>query len=335
MSEESDKLEKFQFLDLHPHVSFGTASDRYAGWIGQVYSANRYVNRITRRTKKVGGKAFVEEVLPVDSVKEYFQHFRVLELDFTFYRPLLDKEGKPTQSFHLLHRYREHLKDRDRLILKVPQAICAMKLRRGKAYVENDQYLNPEVFSRQFYEPAKELLDPWLEGLIFEQEYQRKQDRLPPEKLAADFDAFFSAVPKDTIYHVELRTEAFLSEPVFSIFEKHGLGQVLSNWTWLPPLPSQFSLSDRKIFNADRTCIVRLMTPLGMRYAEAYAKAHPFNALVDGMLDEQQVEKTAELMREILNGGAQINVIVNNRHGGNAPLTAQHIAKQFLAMVPD
>jgi len=335
MSEESDKLVKLQFRDLHPAVFFGTASDRYAGWIGQIYSEDSYAGRITRRKKTVGGKSFVEEVLPVDSVKEYFQHFRVLELDFTFYRPLLDKEGKPTQNFHLLQDYRQHLTDKDRLILKVPQAICAMKLRRGKTYVENDQYLNPDFFLRQFYEPAKALLGPRLGGLIFEQEYQRKQDRLPPEKLAADFDAFFSTVPKDTCYHVELRTEAFLSEPVFSIFEKHGLGQVLSNWTWLPPIPRQFSLSDNRILNADKTCMIRLMTPLGVRYAEAYARAHPFNALVDGMLNEQQVRHTAELIHTAVNNGGKVNIIVNNRYGGNAPLTAQHIAKQFLAMVSD
>jgi uncharacterized protein YecE (DUF72 family) len=32
------------------------------------------------------GKTFIEEVLPVDSVQEYFEHFPVLEIDFTFYR---------------------------------------------------------------------------------------------------------------------------------------------------------------------------------------------------------------------------------------------------------
>ena len=77
------------------------------------------------------------------------------------------------------------------------------------------------------------------------------------------------------------------------------------------------------------------MTPLGVRYAEAYARAHPFNALVDGMLNEQQVRHTAELIHTAVNNGGKVNIIVNNRYGGNAPLTAQHIAKQFLAMVSD
>jgi len=329
MPRESSKLEHFQFRDLHQNVFMGTASDRYAGWIGQIYSEDRYANGITRRTKSVGGKSFVENVLPVESVREYFQHFRVLELDFTFYRPLMDKDGKPTQNFHVLQTYRRHLNKEDQIILKVPQTVFARKLRRGGAYVENEQYLNPEIFIRQFYEPAMELLAPWLGGFIFEQEYQRKQDRSSPEELATELDNFFGAIPEDTRYHVELRTETFLSGPVFSVFEKYGLGQVLSHWTWLPPLSRQFALSSRMFFNAGRSCIIRLMTPRGMRYEDAYARAHPFNALVEGMLNRQMVKETAGLMREAVDQDAQPHVIINNRSGGNAPIIAQKVAEEF------
>jgi uncharacterized protein YecE (DUF72 family) len=40
--------------------------------------------------------------MPVDSVGEYFEHFPVLEIDFTFYRPLLDQDNDPTQNFQVL-----------------------------------------------------------------------------------------------------------------------------------------------------------------------------------------------------------------------------------------
>ena len=43
MSEERLKeSDQFQFRDLHPLVSLGAASDRYAGWLGQIYSERRY-----------------------------------------------------------------------------------------------------------------------------------------------------------------------------------------------------------------------------------------------------------------------------------------------------
>ena len=324
-------IEHFRFRDLHPNVFMGTASDRYAGWIGQIYSGERYANKIGRRSKRVGGKTFVEEVLPVASVEEYFRHFRILELDFTFYRPLLDKGGKATQNLHALRTYTQYLNKTDRLILKVPQAIFAKKLWRKGSHIENEEYLNPEVFTRQFYEPALGVLAAWLDSLIFEQEYQRKQDRPSPKNFSKELDTFFSAIPKDSLYHVELRTESLLTDPVFDVLEKHGVGQVLSHWTWLPSLSRQFSLSGRKFLNAGKRSVVRLRTPRGMRYQEAYARAHPFSAMVDGMLNPQMVDETADIMGAAIADDTQINVIINNRSGGNAPIIAQKIAKEFLA----
>jgi uncharacterized protein YecE (DUF72 family) len=331
--ENGPDLKRFQFRDLHPKVYMGTASDRYSGWIGQIYSEGRYKGRTGSRSKMVKGESFAEEVLPVESVEEYFQHFRTLELDFTFYRSLMDMEGRPTQNFHLLHNYRQHLNRDDRIILKVPQNIFARKLRRGSKYLQNEEYLDPEIFVQRFYQPALELLGPWLDGLIFEQEYQRKEERSSPQEMGQELDTFFKEIPRDDRYHVELRTETFLAAPIFDVFEKYGIGQVLSHWTWLPPLSRQFKLSGRRFLNAARCCIIRLMTPRGMRYEKAYAKAHPFNALVDGMLNLQMVKETADLMKAAIQEDVRINVIVNNRAGGNAPLIAQQIAREFLSQL--
>jgi uncharacterized protein YecE (DUF72 family) len=93
--EEKSDLERYQFRELHPNISIGMASDRYAGWIGQVYSEGRYTKGIKHRTHKIGKKSFSEEVLPVESLEEYFEHFPILEIDYIFYRVLLDKSGEP------------------------------------------------------------------------------------------------------------------------------------------------------------------------------------------------------------------------------------------------
>jgi hypothetical protein len=122
----------FHFRNLHAQILIGTAIDRYAGWVGQIYSQDRYRNRITSRTRIIGGKSFTEKVLPVDSVEEYFEHFPVLEADFIFYRPLLDQDGKPTQNYQVLKKYAQHLNEGDRIILKVPQMITAQKKHRRK-----------------------------------------------------------------------------------------------------------------------------------------------------------------------------------------------------------
>ena len=327
-------LEKFRFRGLHPKVFIGTTTDRYAGWIGQIYSKERYQARISRRTHTVGGKSFVEEVLPIDSVGECFEHFPVLEIDYTFYRPLLEKDGRPTQNYRVLQEYRQHVREGDHLILKVPQLIFAQKLRRGREYVPNEAYLNPEIFTSKFYKPATELLDSAISGFIFEQEYQRKQDRAPVEKMASALDAFFEAIPKDNRYHVEIRTESYLTTPIFDVLEKHGVGQVLSHWTWLPPLRKQFIKAGSRFFNSGRQCILRLLTPRGMSYEDSYAKAHPFDRLVEGMLQPEMVKETAQLILTGARQGLRMNALVNNRARGNAPMIARQIAERLLEVQP-
>ena len=320
----------FNFRNLHPQVLIGTASDRYAGWIGQIYCPDRYTGRITKRTKIIAGKTFIEEVLPIDSVEEYFHHFQVLEIDFTFYRPLIDQNGQNTQNYQVLENYRRHLKDGDRIILKVPQIITSQKIHRGEQYLENEDYLNPKIFTEQFYKPAVNLLGSNLTGFIFEQEYQRQQDRASVNKMARDLDSFFKAIPKDTRYHLELRTDQYLRDQVFEVMEKYGVGQILSHWTWLPPLRKQLAKASGRFFNSGNECLIRLMTPLDVRYEDAYVKAHPFDRLVDGMMQPEMVLETVEIMKTAIEKGVMVNLIINNRSGGNAPLIAEEIGKKFM-----
>ncbi len=145
---------------------------------------------------------------------------------------------------------------------------------------------------------------------------------------------FFDGIPKDDRYHIELRTDALLSAPYFQVLEKYGIGQVLSHWTWLPPLRKQLNKNKGKFPNAENQCIVRLMTPLRMRYEEAYLKAYPFDKLIDGMMSHHMVEETVEIMSTAIREGVSVNVIINNRAGGNAPLIAQRVSEKFLEMLP-
>jgi hypothetical protein len=52
--------------------------------------------------------------------------------------------------------------------------------------------------------------------------------------------------------------------------------------------------------------------------------------MVEGMLNSQMIEDTAQLIREAVKREKGIAVIINNRAGGNGPLIAQQIAKRFL-----
>jgi uncharacterized protein YecE (DUF72 family) len=327
--------EQFLFRGLHNRVKIGTASDRYSGWLGQIYSPDLYTGRITKRTNQVGGKSYVEEVLPVDSLTEYFQHFDILEVDYTYYGLLLEQEKetatryKPSQNYHVLTKYREYLNSKDGIILKVPQVLCSKRLYRSGKYADNKLYLNAEIFTKQFYEPAVKILGTNLTGFIFEQEYHRRQDRLKVEDLAKELDTFFSTVPKDTRYHLELRTDGYLKEPVFEVMRKHHVGQVLSHWTWLPRLLKQFAHAGNKFINP-KQCIMRLITPIGIRYEDAYSKAFPFDKMVDGMMQPDMIAEAIALSKTAAEKAITMNIIINNRAGGNAPLIAREIVNSFM-----
>lgn len=320
----------FAFRGAIPGLCLGTASDRYSGWLGQIYTPSMYEGRSLRRKKSVGGKVFEEEVLPVDSVEEYFRHFAVMELDFTFYSPLQDKKGKATSAYKTLEAYRSHLREGDGLLLKVPQAVCARgTLARGE-WVPNPRYLDPALFADGFYGPACALLDPWIRGFIFEQGYQRKGERETPEGFAAALETFFSSVPGDPRYHLEIRTAALLTDPLFSLLARRGIGQVLSHWTWLPRLAEQFERSGKRFFNRQGDCVIRLMTPLGMRYEDAYQRAFPFTDLIPGMMSPHMVQDTVRLVEAALSQGVTPLVVVNNRSGGNAPRIAEQLVMRLL-----
>lgn len=331
----SQEFEHFRFRDLHPAISLGTASDRYAGWIGQIYSPERYGKKLSTRAKKVGAHSFKETLLPVESVEEYFEHFGVLEIDYTFYDFLLNEKREPTRTLRAIEKHLARLSAGDSIILKAPQGVCAQKVRRAGGYEENPGYLNPELFIDRFYRPATERLGANLTGIVFEQEYQRKGERASPEILAEALDVFLSAIPQDTRYHFELRTDSYLTPPVFQALERHGAGQVLSRWTWLPPLRKQFAKAGRRFFNSGGRSVIRLMTPIGMRYEDAYAMAHPFDKMIESMFQPAMIDETVALMQEAISQEVRMDVIINNRSGGNAPLIAKLLAERFAATVSE
>jgi hypothetical protein len=47
------------------------------------------------------------------------------------------------------------------------------------------------------------------------------------------------------------------------------------------------------------------------------------------MLDSEMIEETAKIVNEVIKDKVQVNLIINNRAGGNAPLIAQKIADRL------
>ena len=337
-TELRERLDRFAFRGLHPAVRFGTTSDRYAGWIGQIYPAD-FEDRVAKRTRTLGGKKYEERTVPVESTVDYFQHYDVLEVDFTYYRPLVDEDGKPTNNSAVLQRYAEFAPDDARFILKVPNQFFSRRIvHRSAASGDQDanpDYLNFDKYEVQFHRPAVKILGERLGGILFEQEYQRKGDSPSSAENVDELDAFFRRVGREAPLHVEMRSPHLLDEQFFDWLETVGVGYVFSHWTWLPPLRKQWRMCGERFPEAGGESMVRLLTPLRVPYAKAYAATHPFDKVVDEIANSDEANRmkldTVALAMAALRSGATLNILANNRAWGNAPELSRAIAERLIA----
>ena len=77
------------------------------------------------------------------------------------------------------------------------------------------------------------------------------------------------------------------------------------------------------------TIITCLMTPIGARYEQAYAQAHPFDKMIEGMMQPRMLEGAVKIMRAAVEQRVGAVALINNRAGGNAPSIAQMLARMF------
>lgn len=326
-------LDRYDFRDLHPRLRFGTASDRYAGWIGKIYS-ERWSEQISSRKRTLQGKTYEERQVPVASVAEYFEHFSMLELDFTFYRPLLDAEGEPTSSLYTLDRYAQHAPPDAEFLVKAPQAYSARKVRRSGSFVENETFLETDGYRSRFLDPLTETIGDRLGGIIFEQEYQRVSDSPSPEENVEALDAFFRAIPDAPGTHLELRSDHLLSEGYFDWLAERELGFVFSHWTWLPRLKEQWERCGERFTSEDDRVIARLLTPRNVKYAKAYELAYPFDEPIEELAESDQakamIDDTTALAYRAIENHRTLMIAANNRAYGSAPDLARAIGERFL-----
>ncbi len=331
------KAASYDFRAFSDAVRYGTASDRYAGWIGQIYPES-YLPEISTRSRKLGGNSYQERTLPIRSVEDYFEHFSVLEIDFTYYRPLLNPDLTPSNNSFVLEQYAASAPEHARFFLKAPQQYFTRTLRRSRdgktVYEENADFLNGSAYTKQFLEPAQAILGKRLEGIILEQSYQRVSDSPPPEQHIAELDGFFKDLPTDVQSHIEIRSPHLLTPPYFAWLESNGIGFVFSHWTWLPAIREQWRLCGQRFSAADGNVVMRLLTPLRMTYAKAYGQAYPFDKPIDTVVNSEggknMVLDATALAFQADQQGAVLNVIANNRAWGNSPNLAQAIAYRII-----
>lgn len=295
------RSERYTPKMLSPLVRFGTSTWTYEGWQGQVYK------------KQYAKTAFARECLG-----EYCQYlyngeplFRTVGNDATFDRP-------PTAN--QFRKYLSQIPEDFEMCFKVWEEITIPVYAKHARYGREAGKPNPHFLNAKLFRDL--VLTPYREGKFgghtgpFLFEFQRHG--LSVEEFCSKLNTFFSQVPKEFRYAVEIRNAGLLGATYRDTLERHGVAHVYNHWSYMPSLAEQHWRMER--FTASFT-VLRLLTPLKMSYEAAKKRAEPYDKIV-GELPEMRKDAVT-LIQQSVEHVKPAYILVNNRSEGNAPLTIQ------------
>jgi len=196
-------------------IYVGGSSWKYEGWLGQIYTQERYYTR-----GRFSRKRFEETCLA-----EYAETFPVVCGDFSFYQ-------FPTDVFwrKLFAAAPPSL----RFGLKVPEDITVKTFPTHARYgpqagLDNPSFLNADLFEMAFLELLRPHRDR-IAVLIFEFGTFSHECYRDASEFGEDLDRLLARLPRDFHYSVEVRNADFLVPEYFAVLRKHGIAHVFNAW---------------------------------------------------------------------------------------------------------
>ena len=290
-------------------VYFGTSSWKYEGWLGQIYSRERYTFR-----GRFSKARFAEECL-----SEYAETFPTVCGDFAFYQ-------FPVQSFW--RKLFDASPAQLQFSFKIPEEITAPHFPSIERYgnlggAHNPNFLNAEVLGELFLQQL-ESYSSRVAVLIFE--FGAMCGRLfSPQEFTERVDRFLESLPRQFRFAVEVRNPEFLAEANYaSVLRRHSVAHVLSAWSRMPALRQQIAPPD--LFTTDFT-VVRALLKAGRRYEDAVRAFAPYRSVQDPDPDTRSA--IGDIVVRSMRRGEPAFIYVNNRLEGNAPTTIHGILENL------
>ncbi|MBK9948255.1 MAG: DUF72 domain-containing protein [Nitrospira sp.] len=193
-----------------------------------------------------------------------------------------------------------------------------------KAGQPNPRFLDAKLFNDLVLTPYREAkFEPHTGPFLLE--FQRHE--MSSEEFCSRLNIFFSQLPKDFRYAVEIRNAGLLGPDYRKVLENHGVAHVYNHWSYMPPLREQHERMEQR-FTAP-FMVLRLLTPLKMSYEAAKKRAEPYTKIVEELPDMRR--DTVELVKKAIGQKRKAYVLVNNRSEGNAPVTIQTLRNALQA----
>jgi uncharacterized protein YecE (DUF72 family) len=278
----------------------GTSSWKYEGWLGQIYSPERYLVR-----GRFSAKRFDEECLA-----EYAETFPIVCGDFAFYqfptatswRKLFNQVPAPFQFA---------FKVPEEITLPVFPSLPRYGLRAGQG---NPNFLSAEMTQTQFLD----LLRPYADRvalLVFELGAAIGRAFDGVNSFAEALSKFLASLPTTFRYGVEIRQAQFLEPEYFRALRENGVAHVFNSWTEMPGIDEQMN---SEAFTSNFTAARALIRP-GRGHENSVRMFAPYREV-----KEPNAEVRAALRELLVRAKKRAEptfVFVNNRLEGFAPGT--------------
>lgn len=295
-------LKKYEKL-----IHWGTSTWTYPEWRGIVYH-----------------KPYTQKTIKVDSLAEYaaFPQFSTVGIDNTFYAP---------PNPFTLESYARHLPPGFKCVSKAWEAITVPKWPQHARYgkrkgQENPQFLDAELFKTSVLTVYKKAFKDHTGPLVLEFGELFKPVIPSLAFFLEKLDAFFTKLPTDFQFAIEIRNKNFLKPEYFDVLRKHNVAHVFNHWTKMPSLREQIAAAGEKPFTAD-FAVARLLTPLGVKYEKAVAMNAPYDS-IKARLPEMR-DDLERLIEAALEFNIRLFILVNNRTEGCAPLTVREMDERI------
>lgn len=300
---DRDKLRADLRAAAHLGVLLGTSSWKYPGWLGQLYSPERYAYRGHVAQTRFERLCLAEyaEVFPTVCVDAAYYRFP----DSRFLSGLADAVGDGFQFSY---------KVTDEITLKRFTRLPRFGDRAGKP---NPHFLNADLFASAFLAP----LEPYRSKtglLIFEFSRFYPSDFARGREFVAALDAFLGRLPTGWRYGVEIRNAAFLHADYFATLARHDVCHVVNSWEAMPPLAEQLALPG--VFTSAHHTAARLLLRPGRDYEDAVRQFQPYDRIQDPYPEGRAAigQLLDRVMRRDAGVPRLVYVYANNRFEGNA-----------------
>lgn len=289
-------------------VFLGTSSWKYEGWLGQLYSAERY-----QYHGKLAKTRFERSCLT-----EYGEVFKTVCVDAAYYT-------FPSQGY--LERLAEQVPEDFRFGFKVTDAITLKKFPNLDRFGEqagraNENFLNAGLFVSDFLEPCQKIRSK-VGLLMFEFSRFWPTDYARGRDFIADLDGFLGTLPKGWPYGVEMRNRSWLHSDYFDCLARHQVTHVFNSWEAMPPVGDQIAMSGS--FTHPVLVAARFLLKPGRRYEAAVKMFQPYDQTKE-VNDEVRRAGTRLVAEGLKTAGRQTFIFVNNRLEGNALATVAAMA---------